>query len=298
MIALVASVIANLSTKRSDHLFIPLGSTIFCQILLLANPEQMTQLYIGFLASILIVVPSYFSKFLDLSGSLMSFILGIVIFGLGGLQWTIPILIFFILSSLLSKTGQGIKQKFANTFEKSGMRDYSQVLANGGIGGIFVLVNIYNPSEMWYEIYILSLAIAAADTWATEIGVLFKPKPVLITTFKKVEPGISGAISFHGTFGALMGSGINASGIFLFNHSDLNQFLLITGFGFLGSVIDSILGATIQGQYRCNECGKYTERKNHCSGSTILISGYSAINNDFINLGSNLITIGLYLVII
>lgn len=39
--------------------------------------------------------------------------------------------------------GKQTKQKFKDTFEKSGVRDYAQVLANGGIGGMLILLMPY-----------------------------------------------------------------------------------------------------------------------------------------------------------
>jgi len=54
--------------------------------------------------------------------------------------------------------------------------------------------------------------------------------------------------------------------------------------GFAGSLIDSFLGASVQGLYRCNECNRMTEAASHCSEPATLARGTGYINNDVVNL--------------
>ncbi len=298
-IAFLVTVTETLSSRGSDNFFVPIVCALFMYIFLNANEAMMQNIYLAVMLSVLVSVLSYRMRFLSLSGSVMTVMLGTLIFGLGGLKWTIPILTFFVFSSLLSRAGKDKKKNFKDTFEKTGVRDYAQVLANGGIGGLLVVINYFYPSTIVYDLYILSLAVAMADTWGTEIGVYFKARPWLITSLKKVEPGISGAVSIHGSFGALAGSLIlTASGLFYLNPFSLNHFILIVFLGFAGSVIDSIFGATIQAQYHCAVCNKYTEKIQHCDTPSILDSGYRIINNDFVNLSSTIVIIIFYLTII
>ena len=81
-----------------------------------------------------IAVISFKIKFLTKSGSIATFLLAAVIFSFGGLKWSLPILSFFILSSILSKIRKKQNEKVETYFEKSGTRDHMQVIANGGIG--------------------------------------------------------------------------------------------------------------------------------------------------------------------
>ena len=58
--------------------------------------------------------------------------------------------------------------------------------------------------------------------------------------------------------------------------------IIIAGVG--GALVDSLLGATIQAQYKCPNCNKITEKLVHCENHhTVLIKGIRWINNDFVN---------------
>ncbi len=232
---------------------------------------------------------SYFLKFLSKSGAFTTFILAFVIFAFGSWKWTIPIITFFILSSLLSR----IKDKKNNnenlTTEKNSVRDCVQVLANGSTGGILVIINQFIRSELLFIMYASSIAAVCSDTWATEIGNLFKSKTYNILNFKSVDPGISGGISFIGTLAAVAGAlVIGFVTVIWIDMNQLSFLLLITLSGFLGSIVDSYLGASVQVQYECENCGKITEQKMHCGSLTKKVKGFNWINNDTVNFAASL----------
>ncbi len=284
--------------QNSAFYYLIFVAALLLSIFFRMNTDQLWQFFEGFLFAIGIVFLSYKARFLSFSGSLMTFLLAVFIFGLGGWPWAVPILTFFILSSLLSKFGKKQKSRFKNTFEKSGVRDYAQVLANGGIPGVLVIVHFFWPFSYLYLLYLLSLAVAAADTWSTELGVLSPSMPRLITNLKKVEPGISGAVSFLGTFGGLVGASLVILSGFLFIDFSFFNFFLLLILSMLGDLADSLIGATLQGQYQCQVCGKYTEKKIHCSEPTKLIQGFEPVNNDTVNLSANIFSLFLFLLII
>jgi uncharacterized membrane protein len=63
--------------------------------------------------------------------------------------------------------------------------------------------------------------------------------------------------------------------------------------GAAGSMIDSFLGATMQAQYRCTQCGQYTEKTLHCDTATRQISGRRWMNNDAVNLLSTTLAVAM-----
>jgi len=237
---------------------------------------------------ILAAVISYSSfklKFLTKDGSITTFFLGACILGFGGLQWSIPIFTFFLFSSILSKIIKRRQTEIKENFEKSSVRDSFQVIANGGLGGILVIINSFYPSSILYFIYLGSIATVCADTWATELGTNWKTNTYNPILFKIVQQGVSGGISLIGMLAALLGSIIIAlSGVFWNDIEPTMYFTIIVSAGIIGCYFDSILGATIQIQYKCKVCKNIMERKNHCSEKTNYYKGLKWINNDVVNL--------------
>ena len=290
IVAIIATACESISHKGSDNLTVPLGAAFTLHFMINHPVEQNLVFTIGIGIALFVAIISYYFHFLSGSGAVSTFLLGVIVFGTGKWEFSLPILLFFFLSSLLSKVGKKWKQKFADTFQKGGQRDLGQVLANGGVAGIIVLLWNYFPNDVWYFAFIGSIAAVTADTWATEIGVFSKIAPRDILTFKRVPHGTSGGITLLGLIGALLGSciivfiGSSVTQRFGNVASAMALFALITGAGLAGSIIDSLIGATIQAQYRCPMCGKITEKRNHCQGNpTTLISGVRLIDNDIVN---------------
>jgi uncharacterized protein (TIGR00297 family) len=178
-------------------------------------------LLLGLFFAFIVAFISYKVKFLTLSGSIATFILAGLIFGLGGIKWSVPILTFFILSSLLSKLRKKKNEEVDAYFEKTGVRDAMQVLANGGIGGILVIIYSFHNSDLLYLLYIASLAAVCSDTWATEIGTWRKTNTYNILNFKPIPQGLSGGISLQGTLGAFAGAAVIAASGLLWNNLNL-----------------------------------------------------------------------------
>ncbi len=288
--AIVATACEALSCSGSDNLSAPLGAAFVLSFMLTHQNPVNIQFSIGIGLALLFALTAYYAHFLTADGSVTAFLLAVIIFGIGGWKWSIPILTFFTSSSLLSKIGKKQKIRFALIFEKESRRDMGQVVANGGVAGFIILLNNYFYDPLWYAIYLGSLAAVTSDTWATEIGILSKSLPRSIKNFKKVEPGTSGGVTAIGLGSALLGALMIGFIGFLWLRTDYSLsfsplfFYIIVSGGFLASLVDSLLGATKQAQYRCPVCKKITEKQIHCEGKeTVLISGYRWLNNDGVN---------------
>lgn len=284
-IGIILTAFEAISSRGTDNLTVPVASVFL--LIVFANGQAGLPLnfFTGIFLSAIVATISFRVGFLTSDGSVATFLLAGFIFGLGGWKWSMPILTFFILSSLLSKFRKKRNQKVELYFEKTGTRDWLQVAANGGLGGVIICFAQIYPGDFWYLIYIASLAAVCADTWGTEIGTLWKTKTISVLNFRVVEQGVSGGISLPGTLGVLTGAFIVALSGLHWSTMPAGPYLLLMLFsGVLGSFFDSVLGATLQVQYKCNVCGKQTEREIHCSDRTMQSSGISWINNDVVNL--------------
>ncbi|MDP4175851.1 MAG: DUF92 domain-containing protein [Bacteroidota bacterium] len=282
-VSIVLTVFEAISSKGSDNLTVPIvGCLLFFVLLKRPGFDLLESLFFGILLGTIVAFLSYKFKFLTSDGAASAMLLASFVFGFGHLKWSLPMLTFFILSSLLSKLRKKVNESVDNYFEKTGVRDYMQVISNGGVGAILVLLEVVYGGNIFYLFYAAVLAAVCADTWATEIGTLYRAKTYNILTLKPVDQGISGGVSFSGTMGALMGSLIvAASAAYWLNFA---YFCAIVFAGFSGSLLDSILGASLQVQFRCTVCNKQTERDFHCQKRTVRVKGLQWLNNDLVNL--------------
>ncbi len=292
-IGLMVAAIELVSPKATDNLTVPLFSALLIYIAV-GNRMLFESFMMGEFLAVVVAVASYKLKFLAKDGAVATFILGGFIFGLGGWKWSIPILLFFIIGSLASKLFSKRKASYNLLYEKSHTRDSAQVFANGGFALLMLICNVLSPNYHWFLAYIGALTAVTADTLATEIGVFSRTNPFSLSLWKKVEKGVSGAISSLGTIAGLVSAAVLAvltlplaGGYAAFPI----RFVVAGAFsGAIGSFADSLLGGTFQSQYQCAKCGKITERKRHCDGQeTSLVQGYRWINNDVVNFAASVV---------
>ncbi len=259
--------------------------------------SEILNLTISFILAFFVSWVAFEKGFLSKSGSIATFFLAMVIFYFGGIKWSVPVLTFFIPSSLLSKLNHSVKRTLQGIFEKSSERDFWQVAANGAVGGVLVLIDNFFPDERWFLLYVSYFAIMSADTWATELGTLRRRKTYNVLTFEPVKQGISGGVSFFGLGASILGAAVVSFSALPWLNGNFGIALLLTVTGLLGSLIDSILGATIQVQYRCVNCSVVTERNLHCNTKTKKIKGVAWFNNDWVNFTAGVIGILIFYLI-
>ena len=246
------------------------------------------QLILGFIFGALIGFFAYRARALSLSGAWGATLTGGLIFGLGGLPWAVVLLTFFISSSGLSRAFAKNKSTLGEKFSKGSQRDIGQVLANGGLGALLAVIYAVFPDQNWSWIaFAGAMAAVNADTWATELGVLSRRPPRLITNGRVVERGASGGVSLTGYLAALAGAALIGLSAVLFSPTipPWGFLAVILLAGLAGSTFDSFLGATVQAIYYCPQCQKETERHpfHLCGVQTSLVRGWPWLNNDLVN---------------
>jgi uncharacterized protein (TIGR00297 family) len=177
---------------------------------------------------------SYFLRKLTLTGAITGWAVASLIYAGAGYLGISLLAAFFVLASLATK-GKGSK------------RTPGQVLANGGVAAILGLCALVWPqNSIMFQVMIAgSLASATADTLSSELGTVYGKKFFNIITFKNDERGLDGVISIEGTLIGLAGAAIIAITYCLFNGWGIPLLYIITA-GFIGNIIDSVLGATLE----------------------------------------------------
>ena len=211
------------------------------------------------------------------SGAVAAWGVGMAVFGGGGWLWAGALLTFFGTSTMFSRWRKS--RKDALDYEKSGRRDATQVLANGGAAAVCALLAICIPSleghaYLWF---LAVLAAANADTWATEIGSALGGSPWDLRTGQRALPGTSGAVSLGGTLAVLAGAAV----IGVLFASNWPERWVVTAAGWGGALTDSLLGAWVQAQWRdAQKLGHWTEKPQ----SRPPDRGLQVVKNDLVNL--------------
>jgi len=248
------------------------------------------------------------TRIVDKSGLVAGFVVGssVFIFPKDGWKWFTIILVFHLAAAQFTKHKYEAKRRRGFAQEKGGARAWQNVFANGGVAALLAIGEGLFATDASLAGFIGAVGTATADTLATEIGLLYPRNPRSIADLrKKVLPGTSGGASPLGEFATLLGSfiiGLAAwlLGIFASPEWDFMRVMAIALIsGFLGCTVDSMIGATVQGMFRCSICNKITESKKHCGESSIYVSGCRAIDNNLVNFMSTgigaLVAVSVYL---
>jgi uncharacterized protein (TIGR00297 family) len=286
---LILTLIEALGSNGSDNFWIPLASGCLFYNSTLYNTHDPLLLGSLVVFGLLFSLLAIRNKLLTLDGAVMASVLGIWVSYFAGIVYLIPLFFFLVSSSFIGKLYSKSRRE---SDEKQGRpRDWIQVLFNGGIFMFISTFSNYSLNADCHYLSILmmgiSIAVSTSDTWASEIGMGMKGKAIDLRTLKRIEPGISGGMSLIGTFGGLLGSAIIG---FIFYQLGVDPIsaILIMIVGFSGMVIDSLLGAFFQARYFDSERNTPTDRNRK---GTMLMSGFSWITNDVVNLMSNSVCI-------
>ena len=159
----------------------------------------------------------------------------------------LPVFTVFLLTLITTRIGRRKKERLGTAEARHG-RGVLQILANVSVAAICAAPLIFVP----YARHILlaaasaALAEAAGDTVSSELGQTFAPHPRLITTWRPVPPGQNGGVTLAGTVFSLCAILIVCASCRWANLL-LPQFqATVLAAAFLGTIGDSLLGATLE----------------------------------------------------
>lgn len=297
-----------------DNLTVPAAAFLVVILLVPLPGEWVVRLAWAVGLNVAVAVVAYLRGSVTATGAIAGAVVGMVIYlAGGGFYWSI-LMAFFASSSIIGRltgrrdTGAQRRAVAEAMHAKGGRRDAVQVLANGGLAAIMAALHALSGRPIFMLGFAILMAAATADTWASEIGVLSRRDPVSILTFRNLPRGTSGGVSTLGllasTGGALFIGLWFGVGYWLSHGWNGGEILAmvaaITGGGFLGSILDSLLGATVQAQYWDELRRAPTERRHNAGGEpNRLTKGIHLVTNDAVNaLAGALATATLFVVVV
>ncbi len=244
------------------------------------STEWILILVIGLLCSLPFIYWTVRRKSLTLPAALGACVLGITVGLSVGALWLLPLFFFFLSSYVFGKLSDGA--------EDGETRALIQVISNGGVYLVLAMLATWTQSSVYLLLMAVSISIATADTWASEIGYYFKGSTYDIWRLKILQPGVSGGISWQGTLAGALGS-LSIAGLVLFllpRWATGYTFGVVSIFGLVGMFIDSLLGALFQARFVGQEDWSISDEE---QPGDQLYSGFRFFNNDHVNLASNIL---------
>lgn len=222
------------------------------------------------------------------TGAVLAGVIGIGVIVTVGAVWLLPLLIFFVSSTLL---GRLLPSRRLGADRKAGRaRDVVQVFCNGGIYLSIALFSSWLPD--WRLALLVAAAVATADTWASTIGQYFGWRTYDYTRLRWVPPGVSGGISGPGTLGGVAGGALIAAlGFGLIAEFTWADWLQVASWAVFGLFLDSSLGSAYQIRYFDEAAEQLTDREPEFGYP---VSGLPWVTNDGVNLAAIGLTVGLF----
>ncbi len=222
------------------------GCVLIALFILVADPTQRIWILVALGLSLIAVTVTLLNNSLSIDGAAAALIVGTVALGLGGVTGAVLLLFFFFSSYGLSKWLQYKYGKAAVPWNNE-RRKGGQVWANAFWFVLFLILYTVLNEPIFQVTAAAAIAAASSDTWASVTGERLSDHARLVTTFREVESGTDGAVTWKGTLSGLIAAILMAL-LFLVSQwtPDFRVAGIILISAFSGCVVDSYLGAIFQ----------------------------------------------------
>ncbi|NLB00996.1 MAG: TIGR00297 family protein [Methanomicrobiales archaeon] len=197
---------------------------------------------------------AYRVRVADISGLFSGAMIGIILIVFADVRWFLIMLTFFIIGAGATRYRYSDKKQLGVAQEHGGVRGYFNVFANGLVATAAAILFGLTGHPAFVALFMGSVASAAADTVASEIGVTGKV-PYLITTLRPVPRGTNGGVTFRGEIAAVIASAVVAVVAWMMGVADPWMVVVTVIAGFVGTNVDSLVGATLENSGRIGNSG-------------------------------------------
>lgn len=233
--AALAALVESLPLPIADDLTVPIPPALLLGTFapsILISP-------IGAAVSAVFALAALAMRLVTVSGAIGGFVIALLLYSYGQWQSFALLVAFFVIGSAATKLMYARKQSMGLSERRKGARIAEQAVANAGAAVFFAFIG--QPVAV-----AASLAAAAADTVATEIGPLLGGRVYLLSTGKLVRPGTSGGVSIPGTIAGAAGAALVTGIAMAVSALRSGEFLMVLLAAVTGSAADSFLGATLE----------------------------------------------------
>lgn len=250
-----------------------------------------SETYLGLGLAVAVFFVVYLSRSITYGGSLLSMVMVFCFTYFGGIPGITFLLgtyfsIFFI--ALIR-----IKLRPRKESCEKHSRDFWQILINGGLGTLFVVLYGLLREPWLLIVSMVSIGGNFIDSVSSDVGTLSRQQPYDVLRRAHVDRGLSGGVTWLGSLTALAFSALIGLYISAALTLPASVGIVTTALTYLQTLLDTVMGSALQVKYRCPVCGAVTEKKTHCGAVTVYHQGLRRINNNAVNALSSLLVTGI-----
>jgi len=253
--ALVAAFVETIPTRLDDNLSVPASAAGVLWALSLVRQDLVGpalaagghSILPATAANVAVAWLGHRAGMVTSTGAVTGAIIGIAIAVTTGWPGWVLLLATFLAASISSRLGLRRKTRLGIAEERGGRRGAGNAIANTGLAMLAALLSVSTDArDPALLTFVTALAAGGSDTIASEIGKAWGRRTYLVSTFRRVAPGTSGAVSLEGTIAGVAGACLLAAVAVLVGLIPSSVLLAVVAGATVGSLAESVLGATLE----------------------------------------------------
>ena len=259
--ALVAALLRSVLFARDDALVMVSVAFLLWLFGALVGTVPARLIAVGLGIAVAFGWLSYALEVASVPGMITGVLLSALTVVLGGYGWFAVLISFFSVGGLSSKFRYGEKRERGVAEDNDGARGTGNVLGNATVALLAVVAAAaaarflpgavvfgWTLHDLFAFAFAGSIAAAMADTLSSEFGGLFDD-PRLVTTLEPVDPGTDGAVTWQGELAGVVGAALvgGLAALLMPVGPASTGFVVVAAAGVVGMSVDSLLGATVEG---------------------------------------------------
>lgn len=253
---LAAGLVETMPLRLNDNISVPAIAALVLWTLSLADADAfraasgpvLARLGPALALNAAVALAGWRARTVTAAGAFTGAVIGVLVFAGAGWQGWVILLASFVAAAVTTRAGFRRKALVGIAERRGGARGPGNAVANTGVGAWAALVSLgVAPPGPAHLAMVAALVTAASDTVASEIGKAWGRTTWLVTGWRKVPPGTSGAVSLEGTAAGVAASALLGGLAVWLGLLPPAAIVVVVVAAAVASIVESVLGARFEG---------------------------------------------------